>query len=243
MPLPKAILFDLDDTIISFDGVAEETWLMCCRRFVDTHDVAFDTAVLWAQISAARTWYWSDHGRHRTGRMDLKKARRDIVSLALGKLGMNDVRAAHGLADDYAERRDRNICLCPHAVETLEALRAMGVKLGMITNGTPEGQRAKIDRFGLGRFFDVCFIEGEVGYGKPDTRIYALAREKLGLAASDVWMVGDNLIWDVAAPQKMGIYSVWVDYRNAGLPEDTEIIPDMIIPGIGELLKFMPRKF
>jgi putative hydrolase of the HAD superfamily len=237
MPFPKAILFDLDDTIISFDGVAAGTWLACCSRFVETHGVDFDAAVLWAQISATRTWYWSDPGRHRTGRMNLKKARRDIVSLALRRLGMADERAAHGLADDYAEQRDRNICLCPHAIETLEALRAMGVKLGMITNGTAEGQRAKIDRFGLGRFFDVCLIEGEVGYGKPDRRIFALALVKLGLAAGDVWMVGDNLIWDVAAPQKMGIYSVWVDYRNAGLPEDAEIIPDKIIPGIGELLR------
>lgn len=39
MPLPKALLFDLDDTIISFEGVAAEAWGQCCRQFVEKYTV------------------------------------------------------------------------------------------------------------------------------------------------------------------------------------------------------------
>ncbi len=66
-------------------------------------------------------------------------------------------------------------------------------------------QRSKINRFGLADLFDLILIEGEVGFGKPDPRVYERALESLGVAAGDTWMVGDNLEWDVAEPQRQGI--------------------------------------
>lgn len=60
-------------------------------------------------------------------------------------------------------------------------------------------------------------MEGELGFGKPDHRVYHLALDRLQLAPSEVWMVGDNLEWDVASPQELGIYSVWVDVRGGWL--------------------------
>lgn len=106
----------------------------------------------------------------------------------------------------------------------------------LITNGSAEKQRGKINRFCLSGFFEFCLIEGEVGVGKPDTRVFEIALQNLGLGPEDVWMVGDNLVWDVEAPQKLGIYSVWNDFRKTGLPENSTIIPDRIINEISELL-------
>ena len=76
----------------------------------------------------------------------------------------------------------------------------------MITNGSGEGQRAKIERFDLARHFDHFFIEGELGYGKPDRRVYLGAMAALGSEPAETWCVGDNLEWEVAAPQRLGIY-------------------------------------
>lgn len=78
-------------------------------------------------------------------------------------------------------------------------------------------------------------IEEEVGVGKPDTRVFEIAMQKLGLGPEDVWMVGDNLVWDVEAPQKLGIYAVWNDFRKKGLPKNSIIIPNRIISEISEL--------
>jgi putative hydrolase of the HAD superfamily len=52
---------------------------------------------------------------------------------------------------------------------------------------------------------------------------------------SDAWMVGDNLEWDVAAPQKLGMRGIWIDLRGRGVPEQSAVKPDYIIRLLAEL--------
>ena len=49
-------------------------------------------------------------------------------------------------------------------------------------------------------------------------------------------MVGDNLEWDVAAPQRLGIVGIWLDVLGTGLPEASAVTPDRIIRSLSELL-------
>ena len=49
-------------------------------------------------------------------------------------------------------------------------------------------------------------------------------------------MVGDNLEWEVAAPQRLGIFGIWFDAACKGLPRDTHIKPDRIVASLSELL-------
>jgi putative hydrolase of the HAD superfamily len=107
--------------------------------------------------------------------------------------------------------------------------------LGLITNGSSEDQRRKLDRFGLAPYFDCILIEGENGFGKPEPEVYELALGRLGIRPQEAWMVGDNLIWDIEAPQKLGIKGIWVDFAYQGLPEGYPIQPDRIIHSIAEL--------
>jgi putative hydrolase of the HAD superfamily len=60
--------------------------------------------------------------------------------------------------------------------------------------------------------------------------------DQLNMAPEDVWMVGDNLEWDVAAPQRLGIYGIWHDFLGTGLPEGSIVRPDRIIRTLSELL-------
>jgi putative hydrolase of the HAD superfamily len=55
------------------------------------------------------------------------------------------------------------------------------------------------------------------------------------LAPEDVWMVGDNLEWDVAGAQAVGITGIWVDFLSKGLPESGPVQPDRIIYSITQL--------
>ena len=72
--------------------------------------------------------------------------------------------------------------------------------------------------------------------GKPDKRIFLHALERLNTSPKNAWMVGDNLDWDVAGAQQLGIYGIWVDWRGEGLPELSLVQPDRIIRNISELL-------
>jgi putative hydrolase of the HAD superfamily len=113
----------------------------------------------------------------------------------------------------------------------------LGIKLALITNGAAEPQRAKVVRFALEHRFDHIQIEGEHGFGKPEERAYNHAMEVLGVGPAETWMVGDNLEWEIVAPQRLGIYAIWHDGYGVGLPRNSPIRPDRIIRRLSELLR------
>src|SRR5205807_8422297 len=110
------------------------------------------------------------------------------------------------------------------------------VRLALITNGAAAPQRQKVTRFALEHRFDHIQIEGEHGFGKPEERAYTHALEALGVGPRDAWMVGDNLEWEVVAPQRLGIYAIWYDGYAVWLPHGCPIRPDRIIRSLPELL-------
>jgi putative hydrolase of the HAD superfamily len=227
--LPRALLVDLDDTIVDGSAVVD-CWKVAC----ECCPPAVEPQVL-AEILRLRDWYWSDPVRHRQGRLDLSAARRHIAGLAL----VNTGRDAPGLADRIAERydrcRDERTVLFPDAVRMLTWLRESGCRLALVTNGAAAMQRQKIARFGLEPLFDVILVEGELGFGKPDERIYQMALTKLAAAPRDTWMIGDSLEWDVEQPQKLGITGIWVDRAGAGVPASCAVRPDLVIRSLAEL--------
>ena len=65
-------------------------------------------------------------------------------------------------------------------------------------------------------------------------RAYRLALAVLGVEPEETWMVGDNLEWEVAAPQKLGIAGIWMDSAGNGLPKGSTVRPDRIIRRLWE---------
>ena len=167
--------------------------------------------------------------------MDMKVARQSVARRGLQSVGIDDESLARALAVAYARHRDARLALLPGALETVRRFKAAGCALALVTNGSRRTQRMKIDRFGLEPIFDAIFVEGELGFGKPDPRVYELALSRLGHSPADTWMVGDHLEWDVAAPQKHGIYGVWVNASGTGVPRDSTVRPDLTIRSIAEL--------
>lgn len=232
--LPRAILFDLDETIISF-GHRPQLLQEVAEEFAAALD-PLDPGLVSEAVEAKFRWFWSDETRHRQWRFTLEAARIETVGLAFADLG-----APAGLARPFAERfhayREAQAAFFPGAIEAIDELRARGVKLALVTNGEAAAQRAKVERFDLARRFDHVQIEGEAGFGKPEERAYLHALQALGVAAHEAWMVGDNLEWEVAAPQRLGIYAIWHDHLGTGLPPASLVKPDRIIRSIAELTR------
>ncbi|HWA63196.1 MAG TPA: HAD family hydrolase [Caulobacteraceae bacterium] len=240
MALPRAILFDLDETILSFG-----------RRELLLEEVAERHAAMFApftpreaadRLEEAFRDFWSDGERHRIWRQrPLVEARRFIAEQAFADLAGRGAAAltverAHAFADAFHEHREAQMRCFPGAIETLDAIAEAGVLMALVTNGTSEVQRDKIRRFDLARRFQHIQIEGEHGFGKPEERAYRHALGALGVGAAETWMVGDNLEWEVAAPQRLGIFSIWHDHRGEGLPKDAHVTPDHIITRLDQLL-------
>jgi len=194
-----------------------------------------DGDALFDAIDRMREWYWSDPERHRVGRLELVWARSEVVRLALAELGVEDDELARRIGDTYHALRDEAIKPFDDAVSTVKWLREQGCRLALLTNGGGRLQRIKIDRFELAPLFDAILIEGEVGFGKPDPRIYAQALAALDVPATDAWMVGDNLEWDVAGPQREGIAGIWIDGHGRGVPAGRAVQPHRIIGRLADL--------
>lgn len=234
--LPPAILFDLDDTLITAHAHPREAW----RRAIDTlphRPETLDAESAADAIHAAARWYWSDPVRHREGRLNIRRTRHRIAADGLTKIGISDEALSERLTDHFTAMRDAETVLFPDAVETLVALGERGVRLGLITNGAAAEQRAKVERFDLARHFVHVQIEGEMGFGKPEHQAYVHALSRLGTTAAETWIVGDNLDWEVVVPQKLGFHAIWRDPVGKGLPSGAEARPDRIITRLTELLE------
>jgi len=129
----------------------------------------------------------------------------------------------HGLDPDraseavrwYREHRYHGLALFDDAVPVLSTLRSRGHRLGIVTNGPAEVQRAKIDLLGVEPMVDFVIVSGEFGVAKPDPAIF---REALRLGESDAAEaihVGDSLEFDVAGAAAAGIRSAWINRRGA----------------------------
>lgn len=239
--LPTAILFDLDDTILQAYGRPDVAWLAVVDEFAADVAPLAPTAVVQAIVASARE-FWADPDRHREGRLQLFAARRRVVDGAfasLAKEGHNVPSPEVGwrLADRFSAYREEQMCLYPDAHQVVDALRASGVLLALITNGAADLQRAKIDRFDLARRFHHIQIEGEHGFGKPEERAYRHAMSALGVASPQTWIVGDNLEWEVVAPQRLGIHAIWYDPAGGGVPLGSTAKPDRIVRSLSELLQ------
>ena len=232
---PEAILFDLDDTIITADGRTEDLWRELCYQYAK-HIDGLEGEVLFLEVNKARIWYWDDPERHRIKRLNLIKARRELVAFAFSKLGIQNEEVCNSLADSFSAQRQELIKLVPGSIDTLIHFKKSGIAMALVTNGASEFQRPKIERYDLAQFFNYILVEGEFGAGKPDLSVFTHTLDKLGVTPDKAWMVGDDLKRDILGANDAGIFSVWVDWQNTGLTENTPAQPDRIITSISELV-------
>jgi putative hydrolase of the HAD superfamily len=236
--LPRAMLIDMDDTILSAYGRPDIAWNNVATEFARELAPLSPQQVAAAIVDSGRT-FWASAAAE--WRLKLTEARHEVVRGGFATLAASGHPApssdlATRLADRFTAYREEEMFIFPGAHEAIDALKAHGVKLALVTNGAAETQRAKVERFALTHRFDHIQIEGEHGFGKPEERAYLHAMQALGVTAGETWMVGDNLEWEVEVPQRLGIYAIWMDTHGEGLPAGSTIKPDRIIRSLTELL-------
>lgn len=103
-----------------------------------------------------------------------------------------------------------DIHLYPGVKEMLNELKAKGYKLGIITDGRPEGQRNKIKSLGLE--VDDIIITDELGgiqFRKPCDIAFRILAMRWRMNPADIVYVGDNPAKDFHAPKQLGMRSIW----------------------------------
>jgi putative hydrolase of the HAD superfamily len=236
--LPRAMLIDLDDTIVSAYARPEIAWNSVTAEFASEFAPLPPHEVAAAIVDSGRR-FWATAAAE--WRLKLDQARHEVVRggfamlAGAGRTALSPDLATR-LADRFTAYREQQMFVFPGAHEAIDALKARGVKLALVTNGAAGIQRAKVERFALTHRFDHIQIEGEHGFGKPEPRAYRHAMQALGVTAAETWMIGDNLEWEIEVPQRLGIYAIWMDALGEGLPAQSTVKPDRIIRSLTELL-------
>jgi len=170
--LPRAILFDLDDTILAA-GQRLEILQHVAREFTSELQPFLPDEIA-ERLDAALAAFWSDPERHKVARFGVPEARRQVIAETFAATGSTSLSPdlAQRVAARFTAFRDELTAFFPGARETIETLKARGVLLALVTNGGTATQRAKVERFALAPLFDHIQIEGEHDFGKPDERAY-----------------------------------------------------------------------
>jgi HAD superfamily hydrolase (TIGR01549 family) len=123
----------------------------------------------------------------------------------------------------------------PDVRAALNALRAAGWKIGIVTNG-PTSQNAKVASLGLGDLVDGVCVSADVGVDKPDRRIFDLTAARCG-ARLEGWMVGDSVDTDIVGGRAAGLRTVWLHHGR--IWERADLAPDAVVATVEDAVRFI----
>jgi HAD superfamily hydrolase (TIGR01549 family) len=213
----RAIFFDLDDTLCDTTGTRSERTERCLARLRRDHpdvDPEWFVERVFEPTNAPR-----------------------------GIRGVPRVIDELSLADSPAGRDANRMWFFVDAYDLLrplpgvrETLATLGEKyaLSIVTNGEDDIQRGKFSHLGLGEHIRHLVISANVGYEKPDPRIFEHALELAGVSANEALVVGDRLETDVVGAKAAGIRVVWFDHWNDE-PRASDPQPDAVITAFEQL--------
>jgi putative hydrolase of the HAD superfamily len=215
---PRAILFDLDDTLITAYRTPVATWSAIIAEHAEALGEQDARWVTEGVISGVVDFLSAEEGR-RLWRLEADSTRRRVIRAAFHRLNLARPPGSeplHGvdadrIADRFESYLNETMTLKPGAVAALEALATRGIALALLTNGSTRTQRWKIARFGLAPHFAVIRIEEEAGVGKPEPAAYFGTLDALGVGPQEAWMIGDDPVWDVAMPARLGLGAILFD--------------------------------
>jgi 2-haloacid dehalogenase len=121
----------------------------------------------------------------------------------------------------------------PEARPALMQLKNCGLRLAILSNGSPPMLAAAVNASGLGELFDSVLSVDAVRAYKPRPEVYALVTEGFGVAPKDVAFVSSNR-WDVMGAAAFGFHAIWVN--RARLPEEyADWPPDRVVHDLAAL--------
>lgn len=255
----KAIMFDLDDTLLWDDKSVHEAFQATCQRAVakyniDANDLEERVRHHASQLYPTYDIYdfvsnigigtfegmWGDFRDEGEKFKQLRETvpgfRKEAWNRGLKDLDVEDEELATSLALIFPGERKKHIYLYDETIEVLETLKG-NYKLLMLTNGSPDLQHTKLSLSPeLAPYFDHIVISGAFGAGKPSVEIFNYAMSLLGVEKDEVLMVGDNPLTDILGASRVGVDSAWINHQTR---EEVDVTPTYEVERLREVISIV----
>lgn len=180
----KGVIFDLDDTLYS-----EKQYVRSGYKKIAEY--------LGRDDAADRLWQYFEEGK-------------PAIDEYLKEIGLEDKKAD---CLNIYRNQEPEITLYDGVVEKIKELKEKNIKVGIITDGRPEGQRAKIKALGLDELIEEIIITDELGgiqFRKPNDISFRIMQNRWRIPFEQMIYVGDNMNKDFQAPRQLGMRWYWV---------------------------------
>jgi HAD superfamily hydrolase (TIGR01549 family) len=226
---PKAVLFDLDDTLWPIAPVIAQAELSL-YAWLQQHAPRVAAAFSIDSLRQARLELLE---RRPEFHLDLGALRQAGLLAAFEQAGEDSAKVALAMEHFFAARN--TVAPYDDVLPGLERLGQM-VLVGSISNGN-----ADLKAIGLSHHFKVSVAAHQLGCAKPDAAIFLAACGELGVAPEDAVYVGDDVLLDVRGAQQAGLRAVWLNRTGSSRHLEHGIVPDAICADFDELLDWLQR--
>ena len=224
---PKAILFDLDDTLWPIAPVilqAEQS----LHQWLKDHAPRVSDRFSIEHLRQARLALLATQPEFH---LDLGALRRAGLVSAFEEAGEDIDKVEQAMIHFFAARN----AVVPYDDVLPGLLRLKGrVKIGSVSNGN-----ADLQAIGLAHHFSVSVAAHQLGRAKPDPEIFLAACRELGVAPAEAVYVGDDVLLDVRGAQQAGLRAVWLNRTGSSKHLEHGVVPDAICADFAELLDWL----
>ena len=218
-PAFSVVMFDIDDTLFAHHSSV----LAGLTRFRARLGPPFDEG-----DDRAASEYWErladkHYRRYLSGELTHIEQRRERARDFVAQFGQHlDDSEADAWYDVYLAEYTKAWMLHGDTLACLNALASTGIRLGIIANGDFTFQSDKLARLGLDPLFEHVVTSGELGYAKPDARIFEHACARFEVEPAQTAYVGHRLRTDAIGASGAGLTGVWLD--RTGVATVTDIM-------------------
>jgi len=204
----KACVFDAYGTLFDVNSASRAAQDALGSRWQPLAD-------LWRTKQLQYTWLRGLGGHH----ADFWQVTSDALSFALESLRIDDADLHRRLMSVYL-----SLDVFPDVKPTLERLKAGGLRLAILSNGTPAMLASAVEHAGIGPLLDAVLSVEDVGVFKPHPSVYRLASDRLTIMPEAICFVSSNG-WDAHAAKAFGFRVIWCNRFNQA-PERLPATPD-----------------
>ncbi len=200
------LFFDADGTLFDFD-VAEKLALTSILEDLG-HTLSDDAHQHYQRVNKE---LWAAFEQGKVTQAEIKTKRFEVWLETL-----NISADVDKVSFSYLTYLSQQGALLEHALDIIQTL-SKNYNMLLLTNGLKEVQRPRFNASVLKPYFTDIIVSGEIGFAKPDPRIFDAAFEKIGNPAKhEVLMIGDSLSADIGGGIHYGLDTCWYDPLKAG---------------------------